>query len=131
MEKRKFAAPDLTDAVREQVGPYTLAMVYRRIPGDEGPTIHVFGPVDGQETEIVRFDCFHNAPHYHLGISYLDEPVQAIDSTDPFDWVLQELAERLPDYLTRSQAGSELPEEWQGAARQATESFRASGIQSG
>ena len=130
MAKRRFTQPDLTDAAAEHhVGPYRLAMVYRHVTGDQGPTIHVFGPVRGQNREILRFDCFDNVPHVHLGISYLDEPVQMIDSPNPFEWALTEIGERFPDYLDRSQAGCELPEDWQAVAGQAVETLRAAGTQ--
>ncbi len=124
MVKRRFIEPDLNDAVEGRVGPYRLALVYRQITGDAGPTIHVFGPVEGQDREILRFDCFKNVPHIHLGISYLDEPVQLIDSPDPFDWVLEELGQHFPDYLMRSRAGCELPADWQVITGRAIEAFR-------
>ena len=124
MAKRRFTQPDLSDAVQERVGPYRLAMVYRHVTGDQGPTIHVFGPVGGQDCEILRFDCFDNAPHVHLGISYLDEPVQMIDSPKAFEWALDELVERLPDYLARSRAGCDLPDDWQAATGRAVKAFR-------
>lgn len=131
MAKRRFTQPELTNAVEEPMGPYRLAMVYRHVPNDEGPTIHVFGPVDGQDREILRFDCFKNAPHVHLGISYLDKPVQMIDSPDPLGWVFEELGQRLPDYLTRSEAGCELPEDWQTATGRIIETFRTANAQAG
>ena len=124
MAKRRFTQPDLTDAAEGRVGPYRLAMVYRHVTGDQGPTIHVFGPVEGQDREILRFDCFDNVPHVHLGISYLDEPVQMIDSPNPFEWALEELVERFPDYLARSRAGSDLPDDWHPAIGRAVEAFR-------
>ena len=129
MAKRRFTQPDLTEAVQDRVGPYRLAFVYRRVTGDQGPTIHVFGPVEGQDREILRFDCFDNVPHVHLGISYLDEPVQMIDSPNPFEWALDEIAERLPDYLTRSHAGSALPDDWQAVAGRAVETLRTARAQ--
>lgn len=129
MARRRFTQPDLTDAVMDRVGSYRLAMVYRHVTGDQGPTIHVFGPVEGQDREILRFDCFDNVPHVHLGISYLDEPVQMIDSPNPFEWALEELVERLPDYLARSRAGSELPDDWQAATGRAVAVFRTANAQ--
>ena len=129
MAKRRFTQPDLTDAVQDHVGPYRLAMVYRHVTGDQGPTIHVFGPAQGQDREILRFDCFDNVPHIHLGISYLDEPVQRIDSPHPFEWALAQLGRRFPDYLARSQAECELPEDWQAAAGRAIETFRTARTQ--
>ena len=129
MAKRRFTQPDVTDAVQSRVGPYRLAMVYRHVTGDQGPTIHVFGPVEGQDREILRFDCFDNVPHIHLGISYLDEPVQMIDAPNPFEWALDEIVERLPDYLARSQAVSELPDDWQAATGRAVVTFRTARAQ--
>ena len=129
MAKRRFTQPDLTDALRDRVGPYRLAMVYRHVTGDQGPTIHVFGPVEGEDREILRFDCFDNVPHVHLGISYLDEPVQMIDSANPFEWALDELVERFPDYLARSRAGSHLPDDWRLEAGRAAEAFRTASAQ--
>lgn len=129
MAKRRFTQPDLTDAIEERVGPYRLAMVYRHVTGDRGPTIHVFGPVEGEDREILRFDCFDNVPHVHLGISYLDEPVQMIDSPNPFEWALDEIVERFPDYLARSHAGSELPDDWQSATGRAVETLRTARAQ--
>ena len=121
----RFSPPDLSNAVENFVGPYKLAMVYRRFTADEGLTIHVFGPVEGSEHEILRFDCFKNHPHYHLGFSYLDEPRQTIDDPNPFAWTLGELAERFPDYLTRARAGCELPEKWQEMTASTIEDFRS------
>ena len=125
MATRRFNAPDLTDATECTVGPYRLALVYRHIPNDEGPTIHVFGPVNGDEQEILRFDCFRNGPHYHKGISYLDEPITTIDAPDPLTWVMDELQQRFPDYLTASKLESELPSDWQAVTATALEPFKA------
>jgi hypothetical protein len=125
MATRGFSAPDLTNAVEDFVGPYKLALVYRHVNVDEGPTVHVFGPVEGKEQEILRFDCFKKGPHYHLGIAYLNEPVHSIDASDPFAWVLAELGQNFPDYLARSLAACELPSDWQAVTGMAIEAFRA------
>ena len=122
----RFSPPDLSNAVQKSVGPYKLALVYRSFSVDQGLTIHVFGPVDGEEHEILRFDCFKNHPHYHLGFSYLDEPRETIDDPDPFNWAAGELAQRFPDYLARACAGCELPENWQELTANAIEDFKSS-----
>lgn len=121
----RFSPPDLSNAVENVVGPYKLAMVYRQFSVDEGLTIHVFGPVDGEEHEILRFDCFKNHPHYHLGFSYLDEPRETIDDPNPFNWTLGALAQHFPDYLARARAGSELPATWQEETASAIEDFKS------
>ena len=121
----RFSPPDLSKAVENRVGPYKLAMAYRSFSVDEGLTIHVFGPVDGEEHEILRFDCFKNHPHYHLGFSYLDEPRETINDPNPFNWTLGELAQRFPDYLARAQAPSELPAKWQEETASAINDFKS------
>ncbi|HSF31838.1 MAG TPA: hypothetical protein VLK82_15350, partial [Candidatus Tectomicrobia bacterium] len=62
-------------------GPICFALQYRLLDGgaphsqgaggrggseaDQGVCIQVVGRVDGKETELLRFDCFDNRPHYH------------------------------------------------------------------
>ena len=121
----RFSPPDLSNAVENAVGPYKLAMAYRQFSVDEGLTIHVFGPVDGEEHEILRFDCFRNHPHYHLGFSYLDEPRETIDDPNPFHWTLGALQQHFPDYLARARAGCELPATWQEETARAIEDFKS------
>ena len=121
----RFSPPDLSNAVQTFVGPYKLALAYRAFSVDEGLTIHVFGPVEGAEHEILRFDCFKHHPHYHLGFSYLDVPREPIDDPNPFNWALGELSDRFPDYLARARAGSALPDEWQELTASAAEDFKS------
>ena len=45
------------------------------IMGDEGLCIEVRGEVEGEDTELLRFDCFRVAPHYHYGPQAGDERV--------------------------------------------------------
>ncbi len=125
MAIRRFNTPDLTDAVEQHVGPYQVALVYRHISNDEGPTVHVFGLVEGEHKEILRFDCFKKQPHFHLGISYLDDLVAMIQTTGSLSWVLQELNENFPAYLLRSRANNELPDDWAALMGIAVDKFRS------
>ena len=44
-------------------GAVDVVMSYRNdIPGDAGLCIQIYAEVDGQDTELLRFDCFANAP---------------------------------------------------------------------
>ena len=47
------------------LGGVTFKIEYRRTDEDHGPAIRVFGHVDGQDVQLIRFDCFANDPHYH------------------------------------------------------------------
>ena len=49
-------------------GPIDFAMSYRaEIMNDQGLCLQVYSEVDSKDTEILRFDCFDQTPHYHYG----------------------------------------------------------------
>ena len=49
-------------------GSIDFALSYRdEIMDDQGMCVQVYSEVDGHDTEILRFDCFDQAPHYHYG----------------------------------------------------------------
>jgi hypothetical protein len=74
---------------------------------DEGLTFDIttVGPKD-EEKRILRFDCFYNNPHYHVGAgehavhNMKDEGVE-----DPVRWTLKQLKTRFPAMV--KQAGYE------------------------
>jgi hypothetical protein len=97
------AGPDASAGVT--LGRFRFAVVYRHAGGDEGRTIHVFGPTRAEaEAEVLRFDCFKGQPHYHLGFSNRDVPFIPIDAADPFAWALAELGNHSADLLNRAGA---------------------------
>ena len=69
-----------------------VAMGYRDdIPGDAGLCVQVYANVEGTDTELLRIDCFANAPHYHYGPEKDDERLM-LDATaagDPLAWILE------------------------------------------
>ena len=79
------------DQARIEAGAIAFAMRYRDdIAGDEGLCIEVRADVEGQDTELLRFDCFRVAPHYHYGPEADDERLM-LDLTaagDSLDWTL-------------------------------------------
>ena len=102
--KYRGHAADLKSAYVEQVGVYELALIHRNVDGDQGLTLHVFGPVDGKQEEILRFDCFETTPHYHLGWSYQDLPFIKIDDPNPLAWVIDSLDHTFEDFIRRANA---------------------------
>lgn len=63
------------------------------IAGDAGLCIQVYASVDGRDTELLRFDCFQHAPHYHYGPE-ADDTRLMFDATangDPVQWTLERL----------------------------------------
>ena len=51
-----------------QAGAVAFGLEYRtlRDGAEEGVCIHVYGnAIPGPDKELLRFDCFREAPHYH------------------------------------------------------------------
>ena len=92
-----------------EAGDLSFAVEYRHVGSEEGPSVHIFGKVDGTQEEILRFDCFNKAPHYHYGFSYLDQAAIPIDSAavgDPLEWVCGRIQSHLPQMLTKAGASA-------------------------
>lgn len=73
---------------------------------DRGVSLHVFADVDGQRTEILRFDCFDEDPHYHY-ISWQEKwneiaHLDPVAMGDPLPWALEAIRTRLPQMLQRA-----------------------------
>ena len=80
------------DTAEERIhnGRFHWNVKYRKPEGDEGVTIRFFGPVRGETQELARFDCFRNAPHYHIAF-YDHNTVTLLDSAKPLDTVLKKI----------------------------------------
>ena len=92
---------------RMTVGDLSFAVEYRHVGEQQGPSVHVFGDVDGVEQEILRFDCFDRTPHYHYGFSYIDQPQVLMDPAaigEPLAWVCSRIETRLPALLAKARA---------------------------
>jgi len=50
-----------------EAGDLSFAVEYRHVGSEEGPSVHIFGKVDGTQEEILRFDCFNKAPTTTMG----------------------------------------------------------------
>lgn len=51
--------------VSVEAGPFEFRMMSRRVGEDHGGTLEVYGSVDGATSELLKFDCFARAPHWH------------------------------------------------------------------
>jgi hypothetical protein len=75
---------------------------------DEGLTFDIttVGSAD-EGKRILRFDCFYNNPHYHVGASSGDAAHKMKDEgvEDPVRWTLEQLKTRFPAMV--KQAGYE------------------------
>ena len=86
-------------------GAVSIAMGYRDdIMNDQGLCVQVYAEVEGKDTEILRFDCFDQAPHYHYGPENLNIRL-SMDKTstgNPFGWTMTQIREKLPAMVERA-----------------------------
>jgi hypothetical protein len=74
---------------------------------DEGLTFDITTADSAEEKRILRYDCFYNNPHYHIGVSDDRSSHKMKDEgiDDPVRWTLDQLKTRLS--LMVKQAGYE------------------------
>jgi hypothetical protein len=101
-------------------GPICFALQYRDIDGgaphgqgaggnggnhaDQGVCVQVLGVVEGNERELLRFECFDNHPHYHYDPAQTNVRVM-LDPTvtgNPLRWTMTQLRHKLPAMLGRA-----------------------------
>lgn len=87
-----------------EAGAVTFALQYRTQMADQGLCIHVMGTANGVTKELLRFDCFDQAPHYHYAPLDRNERIFLDKTTagNPLGWTLKQLRTRLPEMLERA-----------------------------
>ncbi len=85
-------------------GAVDITLEYRELMPDQGLCVQVFGAVDGQDVEILRFDCFDQMPHYHYGPANHNIRLNMDKTTvgNPFGWTMSHLRTKLPAMIRRS-----------------------------
>lgn len=63
----------------------------RTLGADGGPALLVFGEVDGARVQILRFDCFREAPHYHYDPTGKNEVHQMENGLDSVAWTVDQV----------------------------------------
>ncbi len=73
-----------------EAGPVRFGVEFRTLSNDRGVAIHVLGDVGGEEHELLTFDCFERAPHYHYGPVAKNQRLYLDMTTvpDPLGWAL-------------------------------------------
>ncbi|PON12505.1 hypothetical protein C2W62_39245 [Candidatus Entotheonella serta] len=85
-------------------GPIEITLDYRALMEDQGVCAQVYANVDGKDTEILRFDCFDQDPHYHYGPEnrnvrlHLDK----VTCGTPLAWTMNNLRNNLPAMIKRA-----------------------------
>ena len=92
------------DGVKVGNGPISFSYAYRDQLSDQGVGINAWAEIEGEQVEVLRFDCFDHEPHYHYGPENRDERLMLDKTTegDSLDWALRQLRERLPDMVRRA-----------------------------
>ena len=85
-------------------GAVDITLEYRELMPDQGLCVQVFGEVDGNDVEILRFDCFDQLPHYHYGPANNNIRLNMDKTTvgNPFGWTMGHLRSKLPEMIRRS-----------------------------
>ena len=85
-------------------GAVDITLEYRELMPDQGLCVQVFGKAEGQDTEILRFDCFDQTPHYHYGPANHNIRLNMDKTTvgNPFGWTLDNLRTKLPAMIQRA-----------------------------
>lgn len=73
-----------------------------------GATLRVSGEVDGERTELLRFDDFIEKPHYHVPASGDSIPFDR-SLGEPLTWYVSQIRDRLPELLTEAGFAGVLP----------------------
>ena len=110
MEKETSSTTKSDPIIIEQPG-MRMTVAHRQGLGgsDEGLTFDITtaGPED-EGKRILRFDCFYNNPHYHVGASGGEQAAHKMKDEgveDPVRWTLDQLKTRFPSMV--KQAGYE------------------------
>ncbi len=88
-----------------QGGAVEVTMEYRKeLMPDQGLMIQVYGDVDGKDTEILRFDCFEQTPHYHYGPDNHNIRLNMDKTTtgNPVGWTLGQIRNNLQSMVKRA-----------------------------
>lgn len=86
-------------------GAVDIAMEYRTdLMPDQGLCVQVYGKVEGKDTEILRFDCFDQTPHYHYGPENHNIRLNMDKTTagNPLGWTMDNIRHRLPSMIRRA-----------------------------
>ena len=84
-----------------ELGGLHFVVMHRSFGEDGGISIEVFGDVDGQRMQVLRFDCFRNEPHYHhapMGKNIVTN-LEASGIDGSVAWALGQIRDRTPDLL--------------------------------
>lgn len=83
------------------VGGVELHVDHRNFGSDGGPSVRVYGEADGENIQLLRFDCFRKDPHYHYDPSGKNDQ-RSLDKTsvpDSVAWTIKQLEHNLVEMI--------------------------------
>ena len=84
-----------------QVGGVELHVDNRNFGSDGGPSVRVYGAVDGENVQLLRFDCFRKDPHYHYDPSGKNDQrhLDKASVPDSVAWTIEQLGKNLAEMI--------------------------------
>ena len=83
------------------VGGVELHVDQRNFGSDGGPSVRVYGEADGENIQMLRFDCFRKDPHYHYDPSGKNDQ-RSLNKTsvpDSVAWTIEQLGHNLVEMI--------------------------------
>ena len=61
--------------------------------GDRGPSLRIYGDVEGKPVQLLRFDCFEHEPHFHYDPDGRNNRIflNTTRVSDPIAWTIDYL----------------------------------------
>ena len=87
-----------------QVGGVELHVDNRDIGADGGPSVRVYGEANGENMQLLRFDCFRKDPHYHYDPSGKNDQ-RSLDKEsvpDSVAWTIEQLGQNLVEMIHKA-----------------------------
>src|SRR5215468_946406 len=76
------------------VGELRFNVRYTRArTGDHGPSLRIYGDVEGKPVQLLRFDCFEHQPHFHYDPDGKNNRIflNTTRVSDPIAWTIDYL----------------------------------------
>ena len=90
------------------VGGVELHVDQRNFGTDGGPSVRVYGAADGENVQLLRFDCFRKDPHYHYDPSGKNDQrhLDKASVPDSVAWTIEQLGQNLVEMIHTAGYGS-------------------------
>jgi hypothetical protein len=82
-----------TDRPGLQASGLHFAVDYRTTSNDRGPSLRIYGDIEGKPVQLLRFDCFEHEPHFHYDPEGKNNRIflNTVRVSDPIAWSMDYL----------------------------------------